>query len=371
MDKPESILIVDDDQKNIRIIEAMLLPVKRYNLIVAASGHEALNKTVEYKPDLILLDAMMPKLNGFEVAQKLKNNKNTKHIPIIMVTALDSTEDRVKAIEAGADDFITKPIEKNILRARISSLLKVKAYHDLLSNYTVQLEKTVTIRNKEINEAYDKLKYSTLDTIYRLSRAAEYKDDMTGSHILRVSRYVGLICDALGLKERECEIIKIAASMHDVGKIGVPDEILLKPDKLDTDEWEIMKKHTIIGVEILGGSNNELLKKAEIIALTHHERWDGKGYPHGLSRQAIPIEGRIVAVADVFDALISERPYKKAYDIDKSFTIIKQSSGFHFDPAVVAAFFKVEKKIVDIKEQFIDAGECSLYKLIKQISSKN
>ena len=351
MDKRPQILVVDDEDRNLRLMEALLVPAG-YAVDVAHDGEEALMKVRESPPDLILLDVMMPVLDGLETARRLKQDEATRIVPIVMVTALSAVEDRVKALEAGADDFLTKPVDKTELRARVRTLLKVKAYNDHMRSYQQELEAEVARRTEELQEAFEKIKESSLETIYRLARAAEYKDEDTGAHILRMSHYSAAVARKLALPEGEVEAILYAAPMHDIGKIGIPDRILLKPAKLDQDEWAIMKQHTVIGGRILAGSEAEFIKLGETIALTHHEKWDGSGYPNGLQGEEIPITGRITAIADVFDALTSKRPYKEPFSIEKSFAIIKEGRGIHFDPQVVDAFFAITDEILAIKERF-------------------
>ncbi len=361
-EKKAKILVVDDDDRNLRLVEAVLLP-QGYEVVLAHDGEEALEKVSEMPPDVILLDIMMPKMDGLEVARRLKEEEETRIIPVVMVTALREVEDRVKALEAGADDFLTKPVDNTELRARVSSLLKVKAYNDHMRNHQEELEAEVARRTKQLQQAFEKIKTASLDTIFRLSRAAEYKDEDTGAHIKRVSHYSATIAGEMGLSKGTVEAILYAAPMHDAGKIGIPDRILLKPGKLDPDEWEIMKQHTIIGAQLLERSDAEFIKLAEVIALTHHEKWDGSGYPKGLKGSEIPLVGRIATIADVFDALTSRRPYKGPFSLKKSFDIIGQSRGSHFDPEVVNAFFAAENEILSIKEQYKDQHGSKLVQL--------
>jgi putative two-component system response regulator len=273
-------------------------------------------------------------------------------LPIILVTALRETEDRVKGIEAGCDDFISKPVDHMELLARVRSLLKIKAYNDLRSNYQKELESEVNKRTEELKHASDRLKLASLDTIYRLSIASEYKDPDTGAHIKRMSHYCAAIARRLGLNENTVIAILHAAPMHDIGKIGIPDRILAKPDKLDPIEQDIMKLHTVIGAKILSRSDEEFIKLGGTIALSHHEKWDGSGYPNGLKGTVIPISGRIAAIADVFDALTSRRPYKEPFSLEKSLVIIKSWRGNYFDPEVVDAFIAIEDEILDIKKEY-------------------
>jgi len=365
MDEKSRVLVVDDEDRIRRLMEAYLTPLG-YEVIFAENGEEALEKVREKPPDVILLDIMMPKMDGFETARRLKENEETKIIPIVMVTALKEVEDRVKALEVGADDFLSKPIDKTELKARLHSLLKVKAYNDHMRNYQQELESEVAKRTEDLRKAFEKLEIYSLDTIYRLTRAAEYKDEDTGAHIQRMSRYSAAVARKMGLGEKVAKYILYAAPMHDVGKIGIPDRILLKPGKLDPDEWEIMKQHTIFGGKILEGSKAGYLKLGEVVALTHHEKWDGSGYPKGLKGNEIPKVGRIVAIADVFDALTTRRPYKEPFSLEKSYGIIRESKGNHFDPVVVDAFFAVEDEILAIKEEYKDEGESHLFQLAEE-----
>lgn len=350
MEGKQVILAVDDQSQNIELLEAFLVP-QGYEIIRAATGEEALEKLAINPIDLILLDVMMPGMNGFEVTRRVRQNEKTRLLPIILVTGLRDTEDRVKGIESGCDDFLTKPLEKVELVARVKSLLKVKDYNDLLRNYRQELESEVSKRTTELEFACEKVKTASLETIYRLSVASEYKDHETGEHIQRMSRYCAAIARHMGMDEGIVETILYAAPMHDLGKIGIPDAILLKPTKLDPVEWEIMKLHTVIGASILHGSDAAFISLGETIAHYHHEKWDGSGYPNRLKGMEIPIAGRIAAVADVFDALISKRPYKEAFSLSKALGIIGECRGNHFDPDVVDTFFTIQEEIVGIREQ--------------------
>lgn len=353
MQKSPLILIVDDLPQNIELLEAYLVP-HGYEILMASSGAEALQKLASHPVDLILLDVMMPEMDGFEVARRVRQNEAMRLLPIVLVTALHETEDRVKGIEAGCDDFISKPVDKSELVARVRSLLKVKAYNDLLANYQKELEREVATKTQEIKHTLKQLQEASLETIHRLSLAAEYKDEDTGAHIIRMSRYCAAIASQMGLDAHTVETILYAAPMHDIGKIGIQDKILLKPAKLDATEWDIMKQHALMGAEILKDSDAEFIQMGEIIARSHHEKFDGSGYPNGLKEGQIPLAGRIAAVADVFDALVSKRPYKEAFSVEKSLSIIKEGRGGHFDPEVVDAFFAIQEEILSIKEQYSD-----------------
>jgi putative two-component system response regulator len=350
MDMKVKILVVDDEDRNLRLMK-LLLTSFGYDVLTASNGEEALEMVHDIPPDVILLDIMMPKMDGFEVAKQLKREEETKIIPIVMVTALNGVEDRVKALEAGADDFLNKPVDKTELRARVQSLVKVKAYNDHMQNYQKELEAEVSKRTIQLRQALKKLKEVSLESIFHLCRAAEYKDENTGDHIKRMSHYASAVARKMGLNKQTVEDLLYTAPMHDAGKIGIPDHILLKPSKLNNKEWETMKQHTIVGAQILAGSGAKFIKLAETIALTHHERWDGSGYPKGLKGSKIPLIGRIAAIADVFDALTSKRPYRmKPFSLEEAFNYIKEGRGRHFDPKVVDAFFATKDEIVLIKE---------------------
>jgi putative two-component system response regulator len=350
------ILVVDDQPQNIELLEAHLAP-QGYEIVTAANGEEALGKLSGNQIDLILLDVMMPGMDGFEVTRRVRQDNAHRLLPIILVTALRETEDRVKGIEAGCDDFISKPVDKVELLARVRSLLKVKAYNDLLSNYQKALESEVTKRTEELKHALERIKAASLETIYRLSMASEYKDMDTGAHIKRMSRYCAAVARRMGLTESTIETILYAAPMHDLGKIGIPDLILVKPAKLDPVEWEVMKQHTVIGAKILEGSDAEFIRMGETIAQCHHEKWDGSGYPNSLKGIEIPSAARIAAIADVFDALTSKRPYKEPFSVEKSLAIIREVRGSHFDPDVVDAFFAIQDEILTIKKQYSEDNQ--------------
>ncbi|MDY7031244.1 MAG: two-component system response regulator [Thermodesulfobacteriota bacterium] len=370
MSEIPKILVVDDEDRNLRLIDAMLKTLD-YKVTLARNGKEAFEKIESIHPDLILLDVMMPVIDGYEVLRRLKGDNETRIIPVVMITALNEVEDRVKAIEAGADDFLSKPINRIELQARVKSLLKVKYYNDHMLNYQKKLEMEVERRTKQMQEAFKETKEATLDTIQRLSKAAEYRDEDTGAHILRMSNYSATIASKMGLDKEDVEAILYASPMHDIGKIGIPDRILLKPGKLDLHEWEIMKEHTLIGGGILEGANSDFLKLARVIALNHHEEWSGEGYPKGLKGERIPLPGRITAIADVFDALTSKRPYKEAFSVEKSFKIILEGRGRRFDPHVTDAFFASKDEILFIKEKYKDKQESLFIQLSNKISSDN
>jgi putative two-component system response regulator len=350
------VFVVDDEPQNLRLMEAMLIP-QGYEVVLVENGPKALEMIDSIDPDVCLLDVMMPGMDGYALARELRARETTRTVPIVMVTALNDVTDRVRALEAGADDFLSKPVDRSELTARVRSLVKVKAYNDHMKQYQQQLEAAVQKRTRELQKAYERIEAASLDTIYRLSRAAEYKDEETGGHIKRMSHYAATVARQLGLSEETCKRILYAAPMHDVGKIGIPDRILLKPGKLDADEWKIMKRHTLIGGAILAGSDTPQIRLARVIAMTHHEKWDGSGYPNHLVGHQIPLVGQIAAIADVFDALTSRRPYKEPFSLEKSYEIIRQGRGSHFGPHVVDAFFSVQEEILEIRHRFQDEGE--------------
>ncbi|QTA91433.1 response regulator [Desulfonema magnum] len=330
------ILIVDDTKTNIDVLIQALK--NTYKLGVALNGPKAIEYVRTNQPDLILLDILMPEMDGFEVCQKLKTNPDTRDIPIIFITAVDSSGEKSKGFEMGAVDYITKPFDITEVKARVKTHLSLKIAQEALKNQNVILEQKVRERTRELEEAQ-------IEILERLERAAEYRDEKTGRHIKRISEYCRLLGKAAGLRPEECNLLSLASTMHDLGKIGIPDTILLKPDKLTPEERMIMETHTTIGAKLLSGSEHRFLKEAEIIALTHHEKWDGTGYPHGLKGEDIPLFGRMLCICDVFDALISERPYKKAWPLEKTLEEIKAGRGTHFDPELADLFVRLEPEL--------------------------
>jgi len=339
------ILVVDKAEGDFTTLEAVLSPLG-YEVILACDESEALAKVKQKSLNVILLGVDAAKGDDYKIVRQLKTDEASKGIPVVMITSRDEMEERLKALDAGVDDFLSKPLDEAELRARINSLLKVKAFNDQAGRYQEELETAVTKRTQEFSKALEKIKVASLDTVYRLSRAAEYKDEDTGAHVERMSHYSSAIARGMGLDEEFIEKILWAAPMHDIGKIGIPDRVLQKPGKLDADEWTIMKTHTEIGGEILKDASADFIILAADIAISHHEKWDGSGYPGGLKGGDIPLAGRIVALADVFDALTSERPYKTAFPLEKAMGIIKEGQGSHFDSDVVDAFMAIEDEIV-------------------------
>ena len=322
-DKPR-ILIVDDEPANLKVMREVL--GNQYRMSFAKSGAVALALLEKEQPKLILLDIMMPDMNGFEVCEILKSTPALSHIPIIFVTALGDESDEFKGFELGAVDYITKPISPAIVRARVKTHLSL-----------VQAEQ---------------LKQAHVDLVHRLGRAAEYKDTDTGEHIARMSQYSKLLALEFGMGEQQAELLRQAAPMHDVGKIGIPDAILLKPGRLTPDEFDHMKQHAAIGAQILANSSSPLLQLAHKLAIEHHEKWDGSGYPNGLKGEQISVEGRIVAIADVFDALTSKRPYKEAWGVEEALEHMQAQAGKHFDPHLINLFVNKLDAIIAIKNAY-------------------
>ena len=363
------ILVIDDEAVNIKVIQKYLQQAGYSQIRGITDPTFALMGISIEQPDVILLDVMMPRVSGLELLASIRSNPTTAHLPVIILTASCDRETKLAVLERGATDFLAKPVDPCELGPRVRNALVVKKYHDGLRNYAQTLEDAVRNRTAE-------LEASRRDVIYCLARAAELRDDDTGHHVLRVGKYAAVIGRAIGLSEPDVEMLEQAAQLHDIGKIGIPDEILLKPGKLDPEQyermqkhvglgqkiieplsqadWETLKHHVEIGQKVLDSSRSPLLRMAGRIALTHHERWNGQGYPLGLAGEDIPLEGRITAVADVFDALSSRRPYKKPFPIDKCFEIIEADRGQHFDPAMVDAFLSQRQAIADIQIRFAD-----------------
>lgn len=332
----QRILIVDDARENLDVLFGLLH--HEYQISMANNGIKAIKITRKILPDLILLDIMMPEMDGYEVCTKLKGDPLTKNIPIIFVTVKDQESDEIKGFELGAVDYITKPISPIVVKTRVKTQLALYNQQRELSNQV----------NEKTKEIYD----TRLKTINMLGLASEYKDNETGKHVTRMSQYSYHIAKEYGFSEDEAQLLLNASPMHDLGKISIPDSILQKPGKLDNDEFKAMQEHCTVGKKILETQTGELFVVAAIVAAEHHEKWNGKGYPNGISGEDIDVRARIVAIADVFDALISDRPYKKAWAIDRAVNVINQDAGTHFDPQLVKAFNKVLPRLLEIKEKY-------------------
>ncbi len=339
------VLVIDDVKTNLIILESMLKKFENLDIFLFEHPKKAIEWCQENTPDLVITDYMMPEVDGITLSKILREIKKNDHIPIVMITAYGEDSIKMEALNAGITDFLTKPINKAEFQARINNLLKLREYHLKISDKAKWLEEEVKKATHEIENREEEI-------IYRLSRAAEYRDDDTGEHIRRMALYSRLIAQELNLDKNFIEMILKASPMHDVGKIAIPDHILLKPAKLTPEEFEIIKTHTVQGYEILADSDIPLLQLSAEIALTHHEKFNGKGYPKGLKGNEIPISGRICAVADVFDALTSKRPYKEPWPIEKAVNLLKEEKGEHFDPECVEAFLNRLDEALKIKEKY-------------------
>lgn len=350
IDSQTRILIVDDEPANLKLLDKMLVTQGYGQRILVQDPREVLDRYREAPTDLILLDINMPHLDGFQVMEQLKALDDPLLPPIVILTAQHGKDFLLRALASGARDFITKPFDRNELLMRVRNLLDAQLAHRLVHDQKSVLEEMVRQRTRELND-------TRLQVIRRLGRAAEFRDNETGLHIIRMSKTSALLARSIGWSDAECELMLNASPMHDIGKIGIPDNILLKPGKLEPQEWEVMKTHAAIGAELLAGDDSALLRMAKEIALAHHEKWDGSGYPNSLAGQAIPESGRIVALADVFDALTSSRPYKRAWPVDEAVAYIRDNSGKHFDPAVVAHFEICLPEILAIRDNFAEPAD--------------
>lgn len=329
IDNRPKLLLVDDEPLNLQVLRQILQDA--YRLFFAKDGVRAIELAERERPDLILLDIMMPGLTGFETCSRLKQNRATTSIPVIFVTALSDVADEARGFEVGGVDYIAKPVSAPIVRARVKTHLSL-------------------VRADELRE-------SRLHIVQCLGLAAEYKDNETGMHVIRMSHYSKILALAAGLSDADADELLHAAPMHDIGKIGIPDRILQKQGKLDDEEWRVMRQHVQIGADIIGVHERGLLKTARLVALTHHEKWDGSGYPKGLKEEDIPLEGRIVAIADVFDALTSVRPYKRAWSEDEAVELLVREKGKHFDPRLVDLFLAQLPAIREVRLRWPDVEE--------------
>ena len=362
--KQSCILIVDDEQLNIEVVRRYLEIGGYGNLISTDHAGQTLPLMGLNRPDVVLLDIHMPEINGLEILAAIRSDETLCRTPVLILTGSSDPETKLTALQAGATDLLQKPVHGEELLARLGNVLRVKAYHDRLHRHSEDLEEAVRRRTAE-------LEASRLDVIHCLARAAEFRDDDTGQHIIRVGRYARIIAEQLGFSQQDLDILEPAAQLHDVGKIGISDTILLKPGSLTPEEFEMMqkhcgfgrkiiqqvpdsdvamlRKHTEIGARIMDAGSSPILEMARRIAQTHHERWDGNGYPLGLAGDDIPLEGRITAAADVFDALSSRRPYKPPFPLQKCFAIMEEGRSTQFDPQVLDAFFERREDIIRVQ----------------------
>jgi putative two-component system response regulator len=363
------IMIVDDEPINVIVAQKYLELAGYQNFVTTNDSREAVGLVYMQQPDLVLLDIMMPSVSGLDVLAALRADAQWARLPIVILTASNDQETKRQALQLGANDFLSKPVDPTELVPRVHNVLTVKQHHDHLREYSHKLEAEVLRRTAELAR-------SRQEVIHCLARAAEFRDDATGKHVFRVGRYTRIIAAEMGWTGERLNMLEQAAQLHDIGKIGVPDNILLKPSKLTPEEFEIMQKHsdygrqimsslpehecnaladhTELGARILQADHSPVLSLAATIALSHHEKWNGAGYPLGLAGEDIPIEGRITAVADVFDALSSKRPYKPAFPVEQCLQILEEGRGQHFDPQVIDAFFRRRAEIVQTLLHFAE-----------------
>ncbi len=352
------VLVVDDDEE-VRSTHARVVASCGYEVETARDGIEAL-AMLELGIDLILLDCEMPHMDGYEVARRVRASPSTRHVPLVMVTAYTRRQDRRRAFAEGVNDFVNKPVDVEELRLRLRWLLELKRTQDQLRTHRAELEDLVEARTQalrraltEVADAQRQIARAHLETIERLTVAAESKDEDTAQHVVRIGRYSQIVAREMRCTPTFVEAILHGAQLHDVGKIGIPDQILLKPGPLDPREWEIMKTHTTIGAQILAGSSSPVIQMGERIAISHHERWDGGGYPKGLRAEEIPIEGRICAVVDFFDALTMDRPYRGAVEPSQVLQMMKSEEPERFDPDVLRAFLAVQTEIESVRARAV------------------
>jgi putative two-component system response regulator len=365
---PGKIMIVDDEIANVMVAKKLLSQAGHSDFELTTDSTVAMNLIHTSQPDVVLLDINMPHVDGISILRQIRSVEKFRQLPVLILTANTHPDVKLRCLELGATDFLVKPIDPMELAPRVRNALQSKAYSDRLQRHAAELEEIVRRRTEELEN-------SRREVIYCLARAAELRDNDTGNHVVRVGRYAGIIARNLGMSERFVQDLELAAQLHDVGKIAIPDAILLKPGKLEPEEYEIiqshvkhgrqiikpfaaheatlLRRHVQVGPEILA-DGSALMRLAASIAQTHHEKFDGSGYPIGLAGADIPIEGRITAVADVFDALSSERPYKKALPREKCFEILEEGRGSHFDPQVLDAFFAGATEIVRVQVEFVD-----------------
>ncbi|MGO8749232.1 MAG: HD domain-containing phosphohydrolase [Thermoguttaceae bacterium] len=368
------IAIIDDQPINIKVVQRYLKLAGYQRFFTTVEAREAAGLIRQAEPDVVLLDIMMPHVSGLDILADLRRSERFVDLPVIILTAASDKQTKLDALRLGATDFLQKPIDPVELETRLRNVLTMKAHQDRIKSHAWELEREVAIRSAELAEAYR-------EVVQCLARVGEFRDNETGKHTLRVGRYAEIITIHLGMGKEFASRIREAAPLHDIGKVGIPDSILLKPGKLDEAEFEQMRghsrygrdmcagpapdrgaaaaSHTTAGQAITAETRSPILRMAAVIAHTHHERWDGAGYPRGLKGEEIPIEGRITAVADVFDALTSQRPYKPAFSLEKSTGILRAQSGTQFDPSVVDAFFAGFEQIVSVYNEYADPPQAA------------
>jgi putative two-component system response regulator len=345
----QQVLIVDDTEINLILFGALVKKLENCESHSFADPRAGLAWAQTNVPDLVIVDYMMPDLDGLEFITLLREIPGRESVPILMITANDQKQIRYRALDIGANDFLTKPVDKVEFLARAKNMLGLNDARKKLSDQAAWLA-------DEVRKATLEIVQRERETVLRLSRAAEFRDPETGAHIVRMAHFSYWIARAMGLSESDQVLLLEAAPMHDIGKVGIADKILLKPGRLDPDEFTVMKRHATIGYELLKGSSSRVLQAGAEIALGHHEKFDGSGYPKGLKGEEIPIFSRIVAVADVFDALTSERPYKKAWEVEAAIDFLNQGSGSHFDPTCVRGFLDAWDEIEKVRERYQDEG---------------
>lgn len=352
--KQASILIVDDNEKNALLLKSILEVEGYLNTVIRYEGR-LVEEFVKNNPvDLILLDLNMPEVNGFDVLRILRDNHSHLQVPVIVISAQDDQQSRIRALKLGAKDFIAKPVNRIESLNRVANTLESRQNYLKVLAQNDTLEQTVALRTRELQKVTEDLMRAHKDTLVKLANAASLRDNETGNHLARMTRYSCIIAENLGWPKEELDFLFYAAPMHDLGKIAIPDAILLKPGKLTPEEFEIMKTHAQVGAKMLEGAGSQVIQMAEKIARSHHEKWDGSGYPYGLKGQEIPLVGRIVSVADCFDALTSIRPYKAAWTVEESVEYLLKYSGVWYDPTVIAAFVHSLPAILEVRESFKD-----------------
>ncbi len=353
------ILIVEDDKVSRKLLTKILSSTGFKNIHAVPHANSLVKLYKELQPDLLILDLNLPGTNGFQAMQRLREDHPDAFLPVLVISSDDEEHIHLRALASGAKDFLGKHYNRAKVLVRCRNLIETHLLYKELLGKNQELDDKVLERTRELRD-------SRLDVIRRLGYAAECRDSDTGDHIIRMSRFCACLARAMGMSDEECDLVLATTPLHDVGKIAIPDSILLKPGSLTPEEWDVMKTHAIIGGEILSGGDSSFLKMAEEIARTHHERWDGKGYPAGRKGKEIPLVGRICAVCDVFDALTSDRPYKKAWTVDDAVKEIKKMSGAYFDPEVVDTFMAILPEIRAIKKD-VDALTSEVLRQFKKV----